>query len=102
MTFTVIANAEAMLDWNEAVDWYEEQEFGVGIRFNGTILAFLKTLSQQPERFPLVTRLTRKGKIPSPWPYSVYFTINPKIREVTIVAIWHGARNPAGLRERLN
>ena len=32
MTFQVIAEAAAKRDWNEAVDWYEEREPGVGLR----------------------------------------------------------------------
>jgi plasmid stabilization system protein ParE len=101
MTFRVIAEAEAKLDWNNAVDWYEAQEPGVGLRLDNTIRTFLQTLSQQPERFPLATRLTRKAKILGPWPYSVYFTINTDFREVKVLAIWHGRRNPAELRHRL-
>ena len=30
MTFNVIAEAEAKQEWNEAVDWSEAQETGVG------------------------------------------------------------------------
>jgi plasmid stabilization system protein ParE len=101
MTFKVIAEAEAKQDWNEAVDWYEERESGVGLRFDDTIRTFLQTLSRQPERFPFATRLTRKARIPGPWPYSVYFIINSEFREVKVLAIWHGARNPAELRRRL-
>ena len=101
MSFKVIAEAEAKRDWNEAVDWYEEREPGVGLRFDDTLCAFLQTLTQHAERFSFATRLTRKAKIPEPWPYSVYFVINAEFREVKILAIWHGARNPAELRRRL-
>ena len=101
MTFKVIAEAEAKRDWNEAVDWYEEREPGVGLRLDDTIRTFLQTFSRQPERFPLATRLTRKAKILGPWPYSVYFTINTEHREVKVLAIWHGKRNPDELRRRL-
>jgi len=45
--------------------------------------------------------LTRKAKMPEPWPYSIYFTVNAGHREVKILAVWHGARNPAELRRRL-
>jgi plasmid stabilization system protein ParE len=101
MIFKVVAGAEARQDWNEAVDWYDEREPGVGLRLNDTIREFLQTLSRQPERFPLATRLTRKAKVPGPWPYSVYFTVNTEFREVNVLTIWHGARNPAELRRRL-
>jgi plasmid stabilization system protein ParE len=91
MTFKVIAETEAIRDWNEAVDWYEEREPGVGLRLDDAIRTFLQALSQQPERFPLATRLTRKARIPGPWPYSVYFTINPEFCEVKVLSNWHGA-----------
>jgi len=39
--------------------------------------------------------------MPEPWPYSIYFTINKEHREVKVVAIWHGSRNPVELRRRL-
>ena len=57
MTFKVIAEAEAKREWNEAVDWYEERETGVGWRFDDELRTFLQTLAQNPERFQLFTRL---------------------------------------------
>ena len=101
MTFNVIADAEAKREWNEAVDWYEERETGVGWRFDDELQAFLQTLFQDPERFRLATTLTRKARMPEPWPYSIYFTVNTEHREVKILAVWHGSRNPAELRRRL-
>ncbi len=97
----VIAEAEAKWEWNEAVDWYEEREMGVGWRFDDELQAFLRTLTQDPERVRLATALTRKAKMPEPWPYSIYFTVNVEYREVKILAVWHGSRNPAELRRRL-
>jgi plasmid stabilization system protein ParE len=101
MTFKVIAEAEARREWNEAVDWYEDREPGVGLRFDDALRTFLQTLAQNPERFHIFTRLTHKAKVPPPWPYAVYFTVNAEHREVKVLAIWHGARNPAELRRRL-
>jgi plasmid stabilization system protein ParE len=101
MTFKVIIEDEAKREWNEAVDWYDNREPGVGYQLNEKIHAVLQTLSQQPERFPLATRLTRRVKVLGPWPYSAYFTIDTEYREVKVLAIWHGKRNPAELRRRL-
>jgi plasmid stabilization system protein ParE len=83
------------------VDWYENRETGVGLRFDDDLRTFLQTLAQSPERFQLFTRLTHKAKVPPPWPHSVFFTINREHREVKVLAVWHGARNPAELRRRL-
>jgi plasmid stabilization system protein ParE len=101
MTFKVVAETEAKREWNEAVDWYEAREAGVGWRFDDELQAFLQSLAHNPGRFRLATPSTRKAKMPKPWPYSVFFTINAEHREVKVVAIWHGARNPAELRRRL-
>lgn len=101
MSFNVIAEAEAKADWNEAVDWYEEREPGTGLRFDDALRTFLQSLSRNPERFTRVSRLTHKAKMLGPWPYSAYFTVNREHGEVKILAIWHGARNPATLRGRL-
>jgi plasmid stabilization system protein ParE len=101
MTFTVIAEAEAKREWNEAVDWYEAREAGVGLQFDDELRTFLQTLARNPDRFRLVTRLTRKATVPGPWPYSVFFTVNSEHREVKVLAVWHGARNPSELRRRL-
>jgi plasmid stabilization system protein ParE len=101
MTFRVIAEAQAKLEWNEAVDWYEEREPGVGLRLDDAIRSFLQGLSRSPERFPRATHWAHKAKVLGPWPYSVYYTIDRKHREVKVLAIWRGARNPAELRRRL-
>jgi toxin ParE1/3/4 len=101
MTYKVIAGAQAKREWNEAVDWYEDHEPGVGLRFDDALRTFLQTLAQNPERFQLFTRLTHKAKVPPPWPHSVYFTINTEHSEVNVLAVWHGARNPVELRRRL-
>jgi plasmid stabilization system protein ParE len=98
--FRVLVEAEAGLEWNSAVDWYEEHEPGVGLRFNAEVHALLKVLSRDPERFPLVSRLTRKARIPG-WPYSVFFAIEATHREIKVIAIWHGARDPKTLERRL-
>ena len=97
---TVITEPEAEHEWNEAVDWYDQREPGVGLRFNAVVRDYLKALAAQPERFPLVGRFTRKAKIKD-WPYSIFFVVDDAHRQIKIVAVWHGKRNPAELRRRL-
>ena len=101
MTFRVIADATAKREWNEAVDWYEGQKPGLGLRFDNALQIFLQSLARNPGRFPPATRQTRKAKLPPPWPYSVYFAINTDHHEVKILSVWHGSRNPDELRRRL-
>jgi plasmid stabilization system protein ParE len=97
---TVIIEPEADREWNEAVDHYEERDPGVGARFNFAIWERLKVLAAQPERFPLVGRVTRKAKIHG-WPYAIYFAVNESMRQIKVIAVWHGKRNPKGLHRRI-
>jgi plasmid stabilization system protein ParE len=101
MTFRVVIEGEAEQEFAEAVDFYDRREPGVGQRFAHELRAFFKTVCDDPKRFPLASRLTRKAKMPKPWPYSVYFAIKRETSEVVISTIWHGARNPVELRRRL-
>lgn len=99
--FQVLIEEEAEREFAEVVDFYDEREPGVGQRFAQELRAFFKVVCNDPERFPLASRLTRKAKMPRPWPYSVYFVIKRETSEVVISAIWHGSRKPAELRRRL-
>lgn len=101
MSFRVVIAEEAEREFAEAVASYDEREPGVGQRFARELRAFFKTVCDAPERFRFASRLTRKAKLPKPWPYSVYFVVKRGTSEVIISAIWHGSRNPAELRRRL-
>jgi plasmid stabilization system protein ParE len=101
VTFRVIIEEEAEREFAEAVDFYDRRKPGLGQRFARELQAFFKTVSQEAARFARVSRLTRKARLPKPWPYSVYFVIKPQASEIVISTIWHDSRNPAKLRRRL-
>ena len=100
MSFRIIHDPEATVEFREAVAWYEEQSKGLGVRFVVEVGAVMAVISAQPFRFSRASRKSRKARIQG-WPYSIYFTVNEAHSEVKVLAIWHGARNPAQLRQRL-
>jgi len=100
MTFRVVIEEEAERELSEGVEYYDKREPGVGQRFAREVREVFRKVCDHPERFPCASRLTKKAKILG-WPYSVYFTINFETEEVVIVSVWHGKRNPAELRRRL-
>ena len=101
MTFRVIIEEEAERELAEAVAFFERRKPGLGQRFARELQAFFNAVACEPARFALVSRLTRKARLPKPWPYSIYFVINPQTSEIVISTIWHGSRNPAKLRRRV-
>ena len=101
MSFRVVIEEEAEQEFVEAVNFYDGRQPGLGQRFARDLRAFFKIVCKSPERFRLVSRLTRKARLPKPWPYSVFFAMKPETSEVVISTIWHNSRNPAELRRRL-
>jgi len=100
MTFGVVYETEAKSEFREAIAYYDGETEGRGIRFVGKVDEVMVAVAAQPLRFPRTGRYSRKARVLG-WPYSIYFTINPEHLEVKVLAIWHGARNPAELRRRL-
>jgi plasmid stabilization system protein ParE len=100
MSLRVIQDSEAAFEFQEAVAWYENQAEGLGVRFTLEVDAVMLAITCQPLRFPKAGRKTRKARIHG-WPYSIYFVVNEVHAEIKVVAVWHGARNPAELRSRL-
>src|SRR5689334_14869371 len=98
--YAVVIERTAEKEWAEGAMWYEQQQPGLGNRFVSEVKTFLATLGVNTERFGLVSTLTRKARIPS-WPYSAYFSVDAAQKRVTVIAIWHGRRDPRTLGRRL-
>jgi plasmid stabilization system protein ParE len=81
--------AEAEL--NDAVDWYEEKEPGLGLQFVGSIRWKIATLLVAPQRWRLVngTRRVLLGR----FPYAIVYR-EVSDDEIEIIAIAHYRRRP--------
>jgi len=101
MNFRVVIEDEAEQEFIEAVYFYDERQPGVGQRFARDLQVFFKFVCKNPERFRLVSRLTRVARLPRPWPDCVFFTIKSETSEIIISTIWHDSRNPGELQRRL-
>jgi len=100
MSFRLLHEAEAKVEFQEAVATYEAQCPGRGVRFTHSVDKVMNAISLQPLRFSKASENSRKARVLG-WPYTIYFAINEPQREVQFIAVWHGARNPAVLRRRL-
>jgi plasmid stabilization system protein ParE len=99
MSRQIIFDAEARLEFEEAVVWYDEQQPGLGDRFEAEVHATFQRILQTPERFKLVSKTIRRARVEVFKKYSVYFRVEPDF--IGVVSVFHGSRNPAELRRRL-
>lgn len=98
MTLLVVRPlAEA--DIQEASDWYEEQERGLGGRFLDELGETLASVRRAPLQFPITWRTLHRALLRR-FPYAVYFVQRAEGR-VVILAVLHQRRAPGVWKSRL-
>ena len=100
MSFRVVHDAAATMEFREAVAWYEVESEGLGLRFVLEVQAVMEAISSHPLFFSKAGRKSRKARVIN-WPYTIYFVVIEAHQEVKVTAVWHGARDPADLQKRL-
>jgi plasmid stabilization system protein ParE len=96
----IIIASQAERELREAIDWYERQQPGLGVRFEAQVNRALCRIAQNPNRFPRVSRLAWKARVLR-WPHSIFFTVSSDRHHVIVLAVFHGKRNPKLLQQRL-
>lgn len=99
MVYKVVIDPRAFLDIQKAVDYYDEQQPGLGRKFEKTLNRHLLTLEKNPYfriRYDQVHCLPIKK-----FPFMIHFTINKKKLVVAVMAVLHTAKNPDNWKERI-
>lgn len=89
MRFVVRPAAAADID--EAFLWYEGQRPGLGNEFLTAAQRVIDVVAEQPRRFPIIRRNTRRALLRR-FPYAIYYRIYDDV--IVIVACMHGRRDP--------
>jgi len=92
MAYDVVVNPKSIMDIQKAIDYYDEQQVGLGKKFEGTLNKYLLKLQKNPFfsiRYDKVHCLPIKK-----YPFMIHFTIDEKKKEVTIRALFHTSLNP--------
>jgi plasmid stabilization system protein ParE len=98
MAYKVIIPRLTERDADEAVQWYEEQQPGLGIRFYQLLLGKLEELKDHPHYFSFIYAEYRRITI-DPFPFSIVYKIIDN--DVLILAIFHQSQDPVKLTSRL-
>lgn len=98
MAFTTVLDPRAIRDIQQAIDYYEELQPGLGEQFEDTLNKYLRKLEQNPffqVRYDNVHCLPLKK-----YPYMVHFTIDEKKELIIVRAVFNTFRNPSIWKER--
>ncbi len=98
--YNVNIDADAFIDVQEAVNWYNEQKDDLGEEF---FLAFdneVKIICRNPFAFAVKYRKTR-SKLIKRFPYNIYYSIDEQFKTVEIISVIRGSRNPDIWKQRI-
>jgi plasmid stabilization system protein ParE len=89
---------QARRDLENAHNWYERQQPGLGADFLDDIEAPCERIIGRPSRYPEVSNNVRRALTHS-FPYAIYF--RSVADEIRVIAVLHQRRGPAALRRRI-
>jgi mRNA-degrading endonuclease RelE of RelBE toxin-antitoxin system len=100
-TYKIQIDEEALKDIQNATDWYNGQEQGLGTRFQkqtkSQINALKKNAPLYAKRYADVRCMVIRK-----FPFMVHYTLNSKPLLVEVFAVIHTSRNPKIWEERRN
>jgi len=96
MTFSFHPLAKAELQ--DAVEYYEQQQVGLGLEFLEEIYAAIQRVLQFPTAWPQSSRRSRRC-LTNRFPYGIIYEIRDS--EFLIVAVTHHSRKPTYWADRL-
>ena len=101
MKWHVLFRPEVESDVNEAAEWYESQQPGLGDQFREEIIRVFDDLAESPL---LACRRHPQKKIrwryPDRFPYRVIYSVVEPRRTVIVAAVLHAARHERHWQQR--
>lgn len=90
MTYTIFIDIRAIIDIQKAIDYYDEQQVGLGEIFESTLHSHIQTLEKNPLfniRYDNVRCLPMKK-----FPYMIHYTVEEINHIVIVRAVFHTSR----------
>jgi plasmid stabilization system protein ParE len=91
MSLPIVFRAEAQAEFDEAFDWYEQQQAGLGVDFLVCVAEVLERIKSLPEAYEVVFEGVRRAVV-SKFPYLILYKVDPD--RVVILAVFHSKRDP--------
>jgi toxin ParE1/3/4 len=94
----VVVRPAAAADIEDAYEWYESQQPGLGDEFLTALRATRDRLLEHPEAYPVLHRNTRRALIPQRFPYALFYRLYGDT--IVVVACMHAKRDPRRWQRR--
>ena len=91
MSLQLVIRRAARTEFDEAFDWYERQQPGLGVTFADHVHAVFESIRAMPELHAPVYRDVRRALV-KPYPYAIISRIRGN--RVVVLAVFHSKRDP--------
>ena len=91
--YKIKIGSEALADIQEITIWYNEQQSGLGARFQKTAIQQINALGNDPQIYAIRYKEIRCVSIKK-FPYMAHFYINNESNAVEVLAVISTDRNP--------
>jgi len=98
MSLPIVFRVEARVEFDEAFDWYEQQQAGLGVDFLMCVAELLERIELLPEAYEVVFENVRRAVVRK-FPYLILYKVEPV--QVVILAVFHSKRDPQVWQERV-
>ena len=88
----------AEIEFNEAIEYYNQQSEGLGFEFAGEVKKTLERIIQFPEAWAKLSNRTRRCRT-NRFPFGIIYQIRSD--KIVILAVMHMHRHPESWRGRL-
>jgi plasmid stabilization system protein ParE len=92
MAYQVVIEPRALSDAQQAIDYYDEQQIGLGKKFNNALVNHIDVIKKNPF-FKIHYKDYRILPVKK-YPYIIIFYINENIQTAYILAIFNTSQNP--------
>jgi plasmid stabilization system protein ParE len=91
MSLLIVFRDEAQAEFDEAFDWYEQQQTGLGVDFLMCVAEILERIESLPEACEIIFEDVRRA-IVRKFPYLILYKVEPD--QVVVMAVFHSKRDP--------
>jgi plasmid stabilization system protein ParE len=89
----------ARSEFNEAVDYYEGRQPGLGLKFEEEVKSTIQRIAAFPAAWSRLSERTRRCRT-NKFPYGIIYQVKGDV--LLVVAVMHLHRDPTTWRERLS
>lgn len=100
-SYKVKISDDALLDIQNAADWYDERLPKLGSRFKKAVKTQIKLLKNNADGYSVRYGEVRCALVKK-FPFLIHFIINEKNQIIEIFAVFHTSRNPKIWNQRIN